>query len=196
GQPRPLAVSGEPVWDSGVTAGKALKSHPTSTVEVEGVGDFEKDHPFTCSIWLKSPRKDSTGAVVARMDEANGYRGWDLWLDRGRPATHIVSKWPDEALKVIGKKPLAPDKWHYVTIVYDGGASAESVKLFVNGIAQDVEVAANSLKNSIRTAVPLKLAQRSSGSRVDDLTLQDLRIYDRALQSSEIVQMVGATRAA
>ncbi len=42
-------------------------------------------------------------------------------------------------------------------------------------------MAADTLANSIRTSVPLKLAQRSSSSRVDDLSLQDLRLYNRAL---------------
>lgn len=196
GQPRSVTISGEPAWDTGVTAAKAFKSHPTNTVEVEAVGDFEKDRAFTCSVWLKSPRKDATGAAVARMDEANGHRGWDLWLDQGRPAMHIVSKWPDDAVKVVAKKPLAPDKWHYVTITYGGGANAESVKLYVDAVPQEVDVAANSLTNSIRTPVPFKLAQRHTGSRVDDLALQDLRIYDRALEQIEIGQLASATRAA
>jgi uncharacterized protein involved in outer membrane biogenesis len=49
----------------------------------------------------------------------------------------------------------------------------------------EIELAVNSLKNSIRTAVPLKLAQRNSSSRVDDLAIQDLRIYDRALPAGD-----------
>ena len=194
-QARRVTVSGEVAWDSGVTADKAFKSHPTTAVEVAAVGDFEKDQPFTCGVWLKVPRKDVTGAVVAHMDDADGYRGWDLWLDHGRPATHIVSKWPDDAVKVVGKKPLALDKWHYVTMVYDGSGNAEGVKLYVDGVPQSVDVAANSLKNSIRTPVPFKLAQRNSGSRIDDLALQNLRIYDRALQPAEIGQLMSASRA-
>lgn len=195
GQSRGATVHGEPTWDSGVTAAKAFKSHPTSAVEVESVGDFEKDQPFTCSVWLKVPRKDVTGAVVARMDDTSDHRGWDLWLDHGRPATHIVSKWPDDAVKIVSKKPLAPDKWHYVTMSYDGAASPESVKIYIDGVPQDVDVAAKSLKNSIRTAVPFKLAQRNTGSRVDDLALQELRLYNRALQPAEISQLASATRA-
>ncbi len=35
------------------------------------------DQPFTCSAWVKVPKDKLSGAMVARMDEANGYRGWD-----------------------------------------------------------------------------------------------------------------------
>ena len=196
GQPRPVTLGGEPAWDTGVTATKAFKSRPEAVMEVAAAGDFEKDQSFTCSAWVKVPRENVSGAMVARMDEANDHRGWDMWLDKGRPAAHIVHKWPGDALKVIGKKPLKPEKWQYVTIAYDGSGKADGMKVYVDGAIQEVEVAANSLTNSIRTTVPLKLAQRSTGSRVDDLSLQDLRLYNRALQPGEIAQLSSATRAA
>ncbi|HEY1599033.1 MAG TPA: DUF1553 domain-containing protein [Pirellulales bacterium] len=196
GQPRPVTLGAEPAWDTGVTASKAFKSRPETVMEVAGVGDFEKDQAFTCSAWVKVPREKLSGAMVARMDEASGYRGWDMWLDNGRPATHIVHSWPDDAVKVVGKKPMTVDKWQYVTVAYDGSGKAEGVKLYVDGAVQDVEVAANSLKNSIRTTVPLKLAQRNTSSRVDDLSLQDLRLYSRSLEPAEVAQLASATRAA
>jgi hypothetical protein len=99
-------------------------------------------------------------------------------------------------VKVVGKKPMTVDKWQYVTVAYDGSGKAEGVKLYVDGAVQDVEVAANSLKNSIRTTVPLKLAQRNTSSRVDDLSLQDLRLYSRSLEPAEVAQLASATRAA
>src|SRR5262249_35561629 len=111
------------------------------------------------------------------------------------PAAHIISKWPDDAMKVIGKKPLEPGKWHYVSVAYDASGKAGGVKLYVDGGLQEVEVAADTLKNPIRTAVPFKLAQRNSDSRVAALVRQDLRIYSRALAPDEVVKLAGATRA-
>ncbi len=142
------------------------------------------------------PREGLSGAVLARMDDGDGYRGWDLWLDNGRPASHIVHKWPEDAGKVIGKQTLKPDKWHYVTVSYNGSGSADGVKIYVDSEQQKVELAANSLKNSIRTSVPFKLAQRNASARVDDLAIQDLRIYNRVLEPAEIQQLASATRAA
>ncbi|HVU88913.1 MAG TPA: DUF1553 domain-containing protein [Pirellulales bacterium] len=196
GQPRPVLLGSEPAWDTGVTAEKAFKSKADTVMEVAGAGDFERDQPFTCSAWVKVPKDNLSGAMVARMDEANGHRGWDMWLDRGRPATHIVSKWPEDAVKVVGKTALKADKWQYVSVVYDGSAKAAGVKIYVDGAPQEVEVTANSLAGTIRTSVPLKLAQRSTGARVDDLSLQDLRLYNRALEPGEVAQLATATRAA
>ena len=73
---------------------------------------------------------------------------------QGRPATHIIHEWPDDAVKVIGKKQLEANKWHYVTVTYNGKGTAKGVRIYVDGARQDVEVAADKLRNSIRTSVP------------------------------------------
>ncbi|MBI2825362.1 MAG: DUF1553 domain-containing protein [Planctomycetia bacterium] len=196
GQPRPIAVQGEPAWDAGVTADKAFKSKAGANVEAPSAGDFEKDQPFSCGVWVKLPRNGIDGSMIARMDDANGHRGWDLWLDKGRPAAHIIHNWPDDALKTSAKTALKRDKWQHLVMTYDGGGNASGIKLYVDGVPQEVEIATNALKNSVRTAVPLKLAQRHTASRIDELALQDLRIFDRALEPTEIAQLAGATRAA
>jgi len=196
GEVQNVALSAAPSYDAGVTSAKAFKSAADTNVALPGAGDFEKDQAFSCGAWVKVPRGDMSGAIVARMDEGAGHRGWDLWLDRGRPATHIVSTWPEDAVKVIGKKPLEAGKWHYLTISYDGAGSAAGVKIYLDGAPQEAEVAADSLKNSIRTAVPFKLAQRSTGARLNDIALQDLRVYRRVLAPEEIASLASVSRVA
>ncbi len=196
GEVQNVSLSAAPNYDAGVTSAKAFKSRPETNVALPAAGDFEKDQPFSCGAWVKVPRGDLSGAIVARMDEGSGHRGWDLWLDRGRPATHIVHQWPNDAVKVIGKQALEPGKWHYITISYDGAGSAAGVKVYLDGARQEVEVAADSLKNSIRTEVPFKLAQRNSSARLDDIALQDLRVYRRVLAAEEIASLASVSRAA
>ena len=65
------------------------------------VGDFEADQAFSTSIWVKLGRRNQTGAIVARMDNKADYRGWDLWVEGDKVGTHIINKWPDDALKVV-----------------------------------------------------------------------------------------------
>ena len=45
---------------------------------------------------------------VARMDEGSDFRGWDLWLEGGKVAAHIIHKWPDDAFKVVSDASLKP----------------------------------------------------------------------------------------
>ena len=48
------------------------------------------------------------------------YRGWDIWIEGGRIGMHIINKWPENALKVVEREPLTPDKWHHVCVIYPG----------------------------------------------------------------------------
>jgi mono/diheme cytochrome c family protein len=196
GEVQNVALTTTPNYAAGITSAKAFKSRPETNVAIPAAGDFEKDQAFTCGAWVKVPKGDMSGAIVARMNDGDGHRGWDLWLNGGRPATHIVHKWPEDAMKVIGKKALEPGKWHYVTISYDGQGGAKGVKIFLDGAPQEVEVAADTLKNSIRTEVPFKLAQRNGGERLDDIALQDLRIYTRALAPEEVASLATLSRTA
>jgi hypothetical protein len=138
-----------------------------------------------------------TGAIVARMDEDTVYRGWDLWVENGQFGTHIINTWPADAIKVVAGPRVKPNQWNHVFITYDGSARASGVRIYVNGALQNNRnVTADSLKSTIRTKVPLKIGQRSRGSRVDHVLVQDLRIYTRALSAADVELLMRSTRAA
>jgi hypothetical protein len=138
-----------------------------------------------------------TGAVVARMDDRAGFRGWDLWVDNGRFGTQIINKWPDDAIKVVTQDTVKAGDWNHVCVTYDGSGKAEGVKIYLNGVLQERRlVTQNGLRNSIRTAVPLRLAQRYSSSSLDGVLLQDLRLYDRELVAEEVSRLAKGARAA
>ncbi|MBX3411655.1 MAG: DUF1553 domain-containing protein [Pirellulales bacterium] len=196
GQPRPVAASAVPTFEAGVVADQAWKSRPETLVEVADVGDFERDQSFTCSAWVKVPADGLGGSIVARMDENTAFRGWDLWLENGRVGAHLINAWPDDALKVVGRGTLTKDKWQHVTLTYDGSSRAAGLKIYLDGAAQEVDVAADGLKNTTRATVPFKFAQRHSTARINDLGLQDVRLYDRVLAPEEITRMAGTARAA
>ncbi len=46
----------------------------------------------------------SSGAIFARMDRNNNERGWDLYLDHGRPTVHLINFWPRNAIKQVAVK--------------------------------------------------------------------------------------------
>ena len=77
---------------------------------VGDVGDFERDQPFRSALGERCPKRPAAAASLARMDEKNDYRGWDL-IRRGRPSccVHLVHQWPDDAIKIVthGQRPEA-----------------------------------------------------------------------------------------
>jgi hypothetical protein len=169
---------------------------PDSVNEFADVGDFERDHAFSFGTWVKLPRPDITGSILARMEDRNNYRGWDLWVENGRVATHLVNQWPDNAVKVVAKDPVKPGVWTHVLVTYDGSSHAAGVKIYMNGEPQSTDTHADRLSKSIRAPVPLKLGQRHTSARVDQSVIHTVRIFDRALTPREAGLVAGSSLAA
>jgi hypothetical protein len=137
--------------------------------------------------------KSANGCVLSRMNSAEGYRGWDLFLSDGRPTVHIVDQFPDKALKITAKEPLETNRWHHLMAVFDGQREgAEAITLYVDGVKAEVEVNNNKLGSNILTDVPFRLGGRSGKDGPADalsggpVFLQDVRFYDKALTSEEV----------
>jgi hypothetical protein len=197
GKERPVTLPTGIGWEAGHVAAKTFKVQPGGTIEVPDAGDFEKDQGFSYGAWVRLPANPTFGAIAARMDDQHDFRGWDLWVEDNRVGTHIIHKWPTDAIKVVTKVPLPAGRWNHVFVTYDGSGKAAGVKLYVNGVLQETRAPfADSLKNTIRTPVPLKVAQRQSTARLDGVQVQDLRLYGRALTGPEVGRLAAGTRAA
>ncbi len=190
GQARTLDLAGDLQWDKGHITDKAYRIRPVITPEVADAGDFEKDQAFTVSAWVKMPRTNVAGAILARMDDGNAYRGWDLWVENGRVGMHLIHKWQEDALKVVSTTPIKPKTWHHVLVSYDGKRKASGLKIYIDGAEQKGrDVQADSLKGTTRTKVPLKLGTRHASSRLNGINVQDVRIYTRVLPEKEVVSL-------
>ena len=104
-------------------ADSAFVTSKENVPTVADAGDFERDQAFSMGLWLKMG-EDKDGSIIARMDEDDAHRGWDLYIDGRRPGIHLAHKWPEDAIKVVSKKGLEKDKWSHVFITYDGSSKA------------------------------------------------------------------------
>ena len=130
-----------------------------------------------------------TGAVIARMNPAESFRGWDLYLEGGKPASHVIDSWEKFANKVVGPSPLTPGQWHHVMVTFDGTISGhQASSIFVDGVEADSKTYPNTVGGNIETSVPLRLGSRQGGdSKLNGkVALQDFRFYRRLLSAAEI----------
>ncbi|MCP4847488.1 MAG: DUF1553 domain-containing protein [Verrucomicrobiaceae bacterium] len=149
----------------------------------------ERDKAFTFAAWLKVPA-NGNGSVIARMDEGQAFRGYDFWVQNRAVGTHIINRWPSNALKVVSAQPLAAGKWQHVAVVYDGSSKAAGVKIFIDGKLSGNKVEQDSLKDSILTQTPFKIGSRSGAGNYNG-EVDELRIYNRAISESEIQRLGG-----
>jgi hypothetical protein len=196
GQSRALAVVSGVNWDAGHVDEQSMKVEPGEALEIADAGDFDRDQPFTAAAWVKLSSGSQMGSVMSRMDDRHDYRGWDMWIENGQVATHIINRWDSDAIKVLANANLKPRKWNHLMITYDGSGKAEGVSIYVNGERQQTTPVVNRLKGTIHTEVPFKIGQRNTTSRLDGTSIEDVRLYNRALSASEAARLAKASRAA
>ncbi|MCU0878772.1 MAG: DUF1553 domain-containing protein [Pirellulaceae bacterium] len=194
GEERKLERETNYAFAAGRNKAKALSLTTDPPVEIADAGKISGDEGFSVSVWVSLGRRGQTGAILARMDNTQAHRGWDLWLEGDKVGMHIIDAWPDNALKVVSQKPLEVRKWTHITVTYDGSKKASGVKVYYNGEPQPVSVAADKLTGTTTTEVPLKLGSRHTSERLSQMSLADLRLYARTISPQESEQLAKIDR--
>ena len=180
-------VLGPPHWVEGKIKG-AFQCGSDSHIDLGDAGGFDHADAFSMGAWIK-PVQEPNGAVLARMDEKKKNRGFDLLLDQGKVAVHLIHQWPKNAIKVITKRSaVRGDRWQHVLATYDGSGKAAGVRIYVDGNLEPVVVEQNKLKGTIRTAKPLNVGRRSQSSFFNGL-VDELRIYARQLGEADVLRL-------
>jgi hypothetical protein len=177
-------IFGKPAFEKG-RLGAAVATNGDSYLEFENAGDFERDQPFSFAAWIYP---QSGGAPFGRMKVSENYRGWDLFMDSGRPMVHLISNWPDNAIKVRSKAAFPENKWMHVAVTVDGSSKASGIQIFVNGTKVQVETEVDKLTGSIRTDANLSIGRRTGGNMFTG-KVEDLKLYSKVLADLEVAAL-------
>lgn len=165
--------------------GGALEVSGETHVVAGETGAFEADQPFTLAAWVFATSAEAS-TVLSKIDEADAFRGYDLILEGGKVASHVVHHWPDRAFKVITKEPIALHGWHHVAVIYDGSRRAAGMKIFVDGQPREVEATTDTVVDgTIATAEPFRIGRRSTSAPFHG-RIDDVRLYGCALPEEEV----------
>ncbi len=149
------------------------------------VGKFGRSDKFSISLWFA---RKSSGSLLGRMEAAPGYRGWDVWLDGGKVALHLIHQWPGNAIKVETVKELNLFQATNLLITYDGSSKAAGVKIYFNGKPQAVTILNDSLTKTIKNDAPFLLGRRiNSGFYMGRLA--HVHFYNRVLSPAEAMNL-------
>jgi hypothetical protein len=178
-----------PIWASG-PLDKALRldGQERSFLELPRGVSLDRADAFSYGCWIK-PEND--GACLSKMDDQNGYRGYDLLIQDGKVAAHLVHAWPADALKVLSREPLPRDSWTHVFVTHDGTGKAVGLKVYFNGRSMPLEVEKDTLRGTTVTTQPLRIGRRSTSSSFKG-ELADVRVYRRALTAEDVRELASA----
>uniref|UniRef100_UPI00260C3E8C DUF1553 domain-containing protein n=1 Tax=uncultured Gimesia sp. TaxID=1678688 RepID=UPI00260C3E8C len=166
---------------------QAIKFDGKTYVDLGKVCDFERTDSFSYGGWLNLDPKGA-GALLAKMDDANSFRGYDILISGDKISVHIINKWPTNAIKVTTKKKLKPSTWQHVFVTYDGSSKAKGVKIYVDGQLWDWKIEQDRLTESIRTPKTLLIGSRHPSSRLLG-AVDEIAVFDRALSQSEVIAL-------
>ncbi len=167
--------------------GKALMISD-APLDLGDIGSFSRNDRVTFGGFIRIEGKP-TGAIVARMNPKEALRGWDLSLEAGRPATHIIDSWDKAANKTVATAVLKPREWHHVMVTFDGSKSGHQADaIYIDGKIERGATDPNSVGGTIETKVPLRLGSRADNDfkLTGKVALQDFRFYRRLLAPQEI----------
>lgn len=177
-------VTGNPQWVAG-HLDQAFQFDGMTFIDLGNVANFERTDSFSYGAWIR-PQGKGSGAPLAKMDDAHGYRGYDLFLKDGKVEVHLIHLWPGNSLLVTTVTVLKPDEWQHVMVTYDGSSKAQGIQVYFDGQAQIVDIEKDSLADSIRTEKPLHLGQRDQSEAFQG-QLDDVQFFSRELTPDEVL---------
>ena len=147
---------------------------------------FDHTNAFSYGAWVKLHGK--TGAVLSKMEDGPGFRGFDLLINDAKAEVHLVNKFPDDAIKVVTKDALPTNTWLHLMVTYDGSNKAGGVRIFVDGRSRPLDTPTDKLSASILTEAPLLIGSRLKAFPFTGL-IDEVRFYGRRLRSEEVVSL-------
>ena len=172
-------IEGSAVWVPGKFQGALLFDGDT-TINAGDIAGFQATDSFSLSGWIFPTTKGSM-ALVARQQRDETERGYAWSLADGKLQLSLRHQSPEDVLEVRTMAALPTSRWRHVAATYDGSGEANGIRLYINGEPQEVEVVRDRLAGgTIANEQALVIGQSFRGM------LDDLRIYARVLNSSEI----------
>jgi hypothetical protein len=164
-------------------SGPAQHFDGTHYAEADGkIADFDYQQPFTMAAWIEP--ESPNAAIVSHAEDYFEGMGHGLYLVDGKIRLHIHRRFTDLGIRVESVAPVVMGKRQHVLVAYDGGHKAAGVHIYLNGrpVAMKILFDQN-LEPIHHPKTPLRIGA-GGGLRFTG-TLEDVRIYDRALEPVE-----------
>ena len=163
-------------------------------LQFDGVNDFVDAGTFdvngreiTLSAWIKADDFDTHDARI--ISKAKGTAEQDhYWMlstikKSGSIKPRFRLKTNGKTTTLIGKRDLPVGKWVHVAATYDGS----SMRIYLDGTLM------GSVKKSgfisTNSSVAVRMGDNPKGGRAFDGTIDDVRVYSRALSASELANL-------
>jgi len=140
---------------------------------------------FTLSAWIY-PNVDN-GVIFSRANEGDqGEVGWGLYIEDGKFRLNLSTRVLDDGVAAETIQAIQLERWQHVAATYDGSKTPEGMRIYVDGIEQELAGLLDSVGNRLPQRYPLRIGASGSTKPNFQGSIDDVRIYDRVLEPEEI----------
>jgi hypothetical protein len=187
--------------NNGILTGSILSSNCVTgkCYSFDGVNDyinissaqFKELHPkraFTIEAWVNTGGRSGNQYQGIVDTSRSGYSGFMLRLGEGNTKVRFdfANSTPGGSFSQAGNTNLNNNTWYHIVNTWDGTNTANGVKYYINGIL-DKQATASQVAGEINSSRDLVIgAELSLGNVFFNGSIDNVRIYNKALTASEI----------
>jgi hypothetical protein len=189
---KPATVDGENKLAEGRT-GMAMEFTGDDAVKTP-LGNFQREEPFSVSLWLKTPDVKERAVVFHRSrawtDAAS--RGYELLIEDGKLKWSLIHFWPGNAISIKTTADVPLNQWTHVAVTYDGSSQASGLQIFVNGKLAAISIEKDKLTKTIAGGGydNIDLGERFRDKGFKNGLIDDFQVFSFALTPWEVLQQV------
>jgi mono/diheme cytochrome c family protein len=179
---------GELKWVNDGKLGPAPLLGKDTAITAGDLGDFEKNQSFSFGLWVKTPAAEVNGMLLGRSNTAEGQKGYELSVNGKAISVTLTSTASTDAIRATSGKVVKPGVWQHVFVTYDGSAKSSGLRVYVDGKLDTSRPDTRALSKdaSIRTKVPLRIGGRLNRPGLEEVAVQEVRMYGRKLSDREV----------
>ena len=152
--------------------------------DIANFGFYDK---FTLAAWIYPTSR--TGAIVTRAQDVSEGSGFGLYLNEGKVQANLVMRWLDDGARLETERALELNRWHHVMVTYDGTRLASGIRIYVDGVPEKSKVFLDDLNQDFEVKEPLRIGAGGGPENRFQGTIDDVRIYGRALRPDEAAML-------
>jgi hypothetical protein len=174
----------------GKVNGSWSETSGTATTSIPHSASMPSGNAMTVSGWIYKSSALNQHAIMSKWDFGASNGTWALQLVDGSNLRAFIRSGPgDSGDNYVDSTNanLAAGTWYHVAMVYDGTQSAaDRVKLFVNGVQLSTTVGGTIPSTLFASTTPLVIGDFPGLSRYWSGALDEVKLYSRALNESDI----------
>lgn len=189
--------------------GYGLSLDGDTWLELDKIGIYKRDEPFTIGIRVFVPETLENGVIFHKMQgpELHSYRGYHLNIKNNKIEALLAHVWPDNAIVTQSLSDVPKNKWIHLTMSYDGSSKASGVSIYLDGEKIATETVFDNLYKDIifknqsiglykgKTEPGLRIGAIWRGKGLKGGIVDDLSVYDRELTGLEILHIADNQKA-